>query len=159
MTHLRQLRVEDINYDIENGFCYLASYYWTADLDVAQDFLFITPDTAGDYPYSGCFISTDETEYLCFVDPTVTDNGTPMTRINRNLNIALDASDCTVFHTPTTTDDGTQLYKTRWGSGKKAGGASDMMGVYLKTNTKYLFRVISIVNDNKLTAEFNWSEK
>ncbi len=143
---------------IHDEISYLASYYWTAGIAAAQDFLFIVPDNADDHPFGSSIVTTGEADYTVFKSPTVTDPGTGITRINRDLNVAVNGSDCLFYHTPTLDADGTQLFQTRWGSGNKLGGATGSLIVLLERNITYLFRVTSRASSNYLTYQVDWGE-
>jgi len=86
-----------------------------------------------------------------FENPTVTDNGTAITPVNRNRTSANTAV-TSVYHTPTTSADGTILadhLAPGGGTGKSTGAIATSFEEYiLKSSEDYLFRVTNISGSN-----------
>jgi hypothetical protein len=142
-----------------HGQSYLSTYYWAAGLNVVQDLLMITPSENGHLEWNAHITTVVETEYQVYIAPTYSSPGTPMARINRNLNFPLNASKILTYHTPTVTDPGTPTFQTRWGTGQKIGGAPDRLPILLEYDQAYLFRVTSRSSSNYITFEHFWTEE
>jgi len=161
----RALPIIDFNHhEIHDGTAFATGYY-SVDLDAAStlDLVIITPDTA---EYSHLFWKVRSTlvttleihEGITTQAPN--NDGTPIVRLNRDRNSATVAS-VTAFHTPSILGAGTTIFSDSWGISTggqvRVGGESNSTDeIILKRNTKYMFRVISGTNDNRVSITLYW---
>lgn len=96
-------------------------------------------------------------------EPTVTDNGTPTTAINRNRNFS-NVSDTLVYTSPTSSG-GSVIYSSRLhdvgGGAHIQGGDAEMPSIFvLKDNTNYVFEIYNgNVADTEVSFEILWCEE
>ena len=138
--------------------------YMNEDLDDNDtlEVLFVTPDTT---EWSHWSLSAEVVGYVkveIFEDTVVTDNGTAITRLNRNRNSLIEASTL-AFHSPTITTDGTKLVTKFLGSltrNNEAVGDNFVANNHflLKQNTKYLLRMTSKLDDTIAKLGGDWYE-
>lgn len=103
--------------------------------------------------------ATGEAHTDLFEGPTVSVDGTAVSRVNRNRTGTPQASGVLAFTGPTTSADGTSLFKEILG-GQFAGGEERILEFKLKPGTDYLLRV---TNDDAsaqdLAVEARWFEE
>lgn len=93
-----------------------------------------------------------EAEINIYEEPTTSNDGTPLTKINRERNSTYTSS-LGIYHTPTSSVDGTLIYTKHLGSGRNSGGQDRSEEFVLKNNTKYLLR---ITNSTALANYISW---
>jgi len=101
-------------------------------------------------------ICESEGEWELFESPTVSNNGTALSVLNRNRN-STNTDYLGIYHTPTTSADGTSLEKIHVGSGKGIGGEGRTDEWVLKNNTIYLARFTNFTtSSNHATWRLNY---
>jgi hypothetical protein len=101
------------------------------------------------------FESEAESEMSIYESPTTSNDGTPLTKINRERNSTF-TSNLGIFHTPTSSIDGTIIYSKHIGNGVSIGGGGRSEEFVLKNNTKYLVRLTNFAaGANHISWEIN----
>jgi len=100
-----------------------------------------------------------ETSFNFYAGTTTSNNGTPMSKFNRNRN-STKLGSLNIYHSPTVVSNGTLLGSGIMGSGKTYGGfMRDTQEIILKKGTKYMFEITNAtVLANWLDYEFGWYE-
>jgi len=87
--------------------------------------------------------------------------GTTLTPINTNRG-STNTSALGVVYNPSISSDGTSIGTQQWGTSYRArmsgGDSSQSEGIILVADTKYLFRLTSTVDNNKITLYLDWHE-
>ena len=146
----------------KQGKAFSANYYWTAGIDEAQDFYYVSPSTAGTRAYFKVDItSLGETEYQVWTNPVTSSTGTNIPLRNYDGNSGTTAAS-QLLRDPTIINTGPNpvAYQERWGSGAKEGGsAKNRDARIILTGLKFLLRVVSRANGNYTTLELNVKEE
>lgn len=101
------------------------------------------------------FNSEAEAEMNIYEAPTTSNNGTLLTKINRERNSTY-TSNLGIYHTPTSSVDGTLIYSKHIGNGIAIGGGVRSDEFVLKNNTKYLIRLTNFAaGNNHISWELN----
>lgn len=101
------------------------------------------------------FDTEAEAELNIYEGPTTSNDGTAMSKVNRERNSSL-LSSLGIYHTPTSSVDGTLIYTKHLGSGRSSGGGDRSAEFVLKNNTKYLLRLTnSTATNNYISWEIN----
>ena len=123
--------------------------------------LFVTPNTTKWAHWVLVGQATGSAIIQIYEDTTTSNDGTAVTRWNRNRNSLTDSTTL-VYHTPTVTADGTKIVEKWIGSegfkedtGGEARGDSEFI---LKQNTKYLIRLTAVSNGIKGAIGGDWYE-
>ncbi|MFA5584609.1 MAG: hypothetical protein WDA09_10385 [Bacteriovoracaceae bacterium] len=102
--------------------------------------------------------STGEANIEIYEDPTITDNGTEQTPVNRNRK-STNTAGLDVFLTPTASDNGNLLMQEHFGAGQFGGGEVRGANEFvLKDTKKYLIVVTSEAASNDVTVVLDWYE-
>lgn len=98
-----------------------------------------------------------EGEMYFFESPTISNNGTLVTAINRN-RTSSNVAESILFTDPTSTANGTLLRQRHWGSGKATGGSAEMFGEFiLLPSTNYILRIVNFTTSpNHCSTEITW---
>lgn len=112
----------------------------------------VTPNSALQPQFTYSISATAECQIFLYEEPTVSANGSETSNYNHNRNNST-ANAVLIYHQPTVSSAGTMLEELKIGGtgGNKQGSnlASDRW--ILKSNTKYLIKVISNASANKVT--------
>ena len=120
-------------------------------------FMFRTPNTA---TRINAFVSmTAEAEFTAqiFEDGAVSDDGTPVVALNNDRGSS-NTPELAPFAAPTVTDDGTQIIKFKVGTGKDSGVNSFHHKIKAKTDSVYLFKLVSEEGAKWIDIDFYWYE-
>ena len=156
--------IEYEHHEIHAGSSFMVTYF-DADVDATEtaDLLLVTPNTTkwGHLIWSieGTLITT----VYIYEGATTSADGTALSEINQDRN-SLTTATIVATHTPSVTGTGTEIYVKSFGTA--SGGPSTRSGglshadqeVILKQNTKYLIRVDSDTDNNRITFVLRWYE-
>ena len=140
-------------------------FYYTETVTLAsaadRELLITTPDSDRqlhfEFSITGKYITT-----IDFYEGSSLTGGTALTIFN-NLRGSTLVSGATLTHTPAGTGDGTKIFTQAFGDGtnplQAVGGAAQQDDeIILKKNTKYLLRVTSGTNSNRVNINLKWYE-
>lgn len=160
-THGALRTIDDLHAMTHRGRVYDASHVveGVAD-DNTLEFLVLTDDTS--VAHIRALVATGgDAEFQVYEGPTVTDEGTSLSAINRNRRSSR-AAKTQVWHTPTLSADGTELFDAflPGGERRRATGAGGGFEEYvLASNTYYLFRATNRSGGNDtLGIHLTWYE-
>ena len=138
--------------------------YMDEDLDDTDtlEILFVTPNTTEWAHWSLTSEVVGYAKVEIFEGAVTTDDGTAITRLNRNRNSLIESSTL-AYHTPTVTTDGTKIVTKFLGSvaGKKESVGDNFVAsnhFLLKQDTKYLLRMTSKLNNTIAKVGGDWYE-
>jgi len=120
-------------------------------------FMFRTPNTA---TRINAFVNaTAESEFTCqiFEAGTVSADGTPVTAVNNDRD-STNTPELEAYSAPTVTGDGTQIVKFKVGFSKNSGVNAFNHKIKAKTNTIYLFKLVSEEGAKWIDIDFYWYE-
>jgi hypothetical protein len=138
--------------DILNGVSYTASAGKTLESSDSLCILISVPD--GDRKYCGLYKITTlgQTGIKLYNNPTVLDSGTPIVRINRDLNRDINTSNVKIFKAPTLSSNGALGFQKKWV------GETKQSPFVLKDNSVYYYKIYSDSDNNFVTFEEFWCE-
>ena len=156
-TSDRVIPIHIIHDRIHTGSMYRVNGEFTLGSSATQYMLFRTSSkTCHIY---GEVTSSDVGTFKFYESPTTTEDGTPITILNKNRNYDASAATATVFSGPTVSDPGTLLDPFIISSTKNAGGSERNENEWnLKPNTDYLFVIYSGAASNDIIAKADWYE-
>ena len=120
-------------------------------------FMFRTPNTA---TRINAFVEmTSEAEFTAQIleGGSVSADGTPVTPVNNDRD-STNTAELEPYANPTVTDDGTQIIKFKVGEGKTSGVNAFHHKIKAKTNTIYLFKLVSEEGARWIDIDFYWYE-
>ena len=148
-----------------------AEHYFVEDYDGDVDatdkyWLIKAPNTAVRAHIVFTFAASLNGTAYVYENPTVSNNGTPLTEINNDRNSANTAT-VSVFRDPTVSNDGTQLKVVVIGSdsvnpsGSRAigGAGSRDEELILEQNEDYLVKFTAITNNTRVSVGMYWYEE
>lgn len=145
---------------IHDGKHFFYSDFVTLGLGVSQDYMITTPAGSEKAHFTFTVTGTLSTDVSFFEGGDRT--GTTLQTIRNNDRDSITASILTLHKgTSAGTTDGTDIHPDGFGTGVAAGqgGVSQRDNeMILKANTKYILRILSNVNGNRLSVHFDWYE-
>jgi len=155
--------IEYEHHEIHSGSSFMVTYF-DADVDSTEtsDILLVTPNTTKwghlIWEISGTLVTT----VYIYEAATTSADGTGLTEVNQDRNSST-AATIVATHTPSVTSAGTEIYSKSFGTSSgpnaKSGGLSHAdMEIILKQNTKYLIRVDSDTDNNRISFVLRWYE-
>lgn len=153
-----------VTMDVEHGYIHTGKMFLTRKFQdigagATVDFLVNVPNNGYLDHFYWRFYGEGEFSIILYEGTTVSANGTAQTIINMNRNSATTPT-AALYQGPTVTGTGTELFRIVIGSGKQvAGELTELYGLILKLNTKYLFRCTNTTNGTLyLSNHFQWTE-
>lgn len=144
--------IDDLNDHIREGKVYTHIDVHEIANTATYYHMIVTPNTALQPQFTYTVSATAECQIFLYEDPTTSSNGTLTTNYNHNRNNSTE-NVVLIYHQPTVTSDGTKLEEGKIGGsgGNKQGSnlASDRW--ILKSNSKYLVKIISNASSNKVS--------
>lgn len=145
--------------EIHNGRFFLYSGQVTLNNAATKKFLITVPNSAVfTHMIPAKVRATGEANIAIYEGPTVSNEGTPVTMLNRNRNSS-NVNATLLKEDPTADPNGTLIYVEHFGSGQKSQGESRGESEFiLKTNTKYLIIITSEAASNDISFLIDWYE-
>lgn len=152
------------HHEIHAGSSFVVTYF-DADVDATEtaDLLLVTPNTTKWGHLIWDIEGTLVTTVYIYEGTTTSADGTALTEVNMDRNSATTAT-IVATHTPSVTVPGTEIYVKSFGAATagpqaRSGGLSHSdQEIILKQNTKYLIRVDSDTDNNRVTFVLRWYE-
>jgi hypothetical protein len=154
------VQIDGAHQEIHKGTHYIANHYVASLATGGVLLLYIVAPTSAAGAHSKIFAqSTGLCEFSFYKNPTVSAQGTAVTRINRNLNFEVNG-ELLVYHTPTVTSNGTLIQLTYLGSDRAIGGGLRSEEEFLlKSGDTYLIKIESKANGVSASAGIDWYER
>lgn len=151
--------IDYAHHEIHSGSHYLAGHFATIQSGASLDLQITAPSSSKGVHLIARAAASDIAD-LYFYEGATSTGGTPVSALNRNrFAAASKPATATVVHTPSVSAVGTQLaaYPIN-GSKTGSGEVRDAEEWVLLAGTKYLLRVTSGANANKVAIAFDWYE-
>jgi hypothetical protein len=148
--------------EIHEGDFFFIKTYVIAPNDTPIYFTFTTPNDSKLIHARAELKANTEFEVNIYEGPTISATGTPIAGINANRN-SLNNATLLAFAAPTVTETGTLIWSAKVGAGRSSGVLAGLnYEILAKKNTKYLFRIVRVVDlaglADYLDVDFSWYE-
>lgn len=151
------------HHEIHSGSHFIASYTdGELDAGLADSFLIQTPNTTKN-THIIISISTTRRANITLYEDVNYNGGSPIDVLNNNRNL-LNGENTSIYESPIGSGTGRIIYNELMGSattGQVSGEFSQTRGLHeiiLKRNSKYLYRVNSSDDNNRISIVFTWYE-